>query len=142
MIIASSNHPILRFSSKDASDIIKLVYKIERKKLPDLAVIFTFNGFIRRINREFLRHNYVTDVITFCLGKDGGAEGEIYINLDAAKKQANYYKIPYAEEVRRLLIHGTLHLIGYDDGTAVKRKKMSEKEDKYLELIRKRKTSR
>jgi rRNA maturation RNase YbeY len=91
------------------------------------------------MNREFLKHDYVTDVIAFPLGEDGGVEGEIYINLDAARKQAREYGVTYTQESRRLLIHGALHLLGYDDTTIRRKKKMSEREDMYLELMKRKK---
>lgn len=87
---------------------------------------------MRRINRAFLGHDYSTDVISFPL-KDGlGFDGELYINLDRAKTQAKEYDVPYSQEVRRLLIHGTLHLLGYDDTTTKQRKRMQRREDYYL----------
>ncbi len=92
---------------------MQLVYQGEGKKLPALAIICTHNRFIRKINREFLKHDYATDVIAFPLGEDGGVEAEIYINLDAARNQAREYGVTYTQEVQRLLIHGALHLLGY-----------------------------
>ena len=112
MILLSTNHPYLRFPSKEVYRVLKIVYKEEGKEIPALAVICTHNQFIRKINREFLAHDYNTDVIAFPLNKDGGVEAEIYINLDAARNQAKEYNVTYTQEVRRLLIHGALHLIG------------------------------
>jgi probable rRNA maturation factor len=137
MFLISTNHPHLRFSRNDAVKILRLVYKKEKKELPELAIVFTYDGFIRKINKSFLCHDYVTDIITFPLGDDGDVEAEIYINLDAAKKQAGKYKITFGEEVRRLLIHGALHLMGYDDKLVKDRKKMSAREDMYLSRFRK-----
>jgi probable rRNA maturation factor len=136
MIHFSTDHPHLRFPSGDALRALYLVYKGERKELPSLAIVFTNDRFIRKINREFLSHDYITDVIAFPLGEDGGVEGEIYINLDAAKRQAREYHVAYTQESRRLLIHGVLHLLGYDDITERKKKFMHEQEDMYLELMK------
>ena len=135
MILLSTNHPHLRFPSKEVFRAVKNVYGKERKEIPALAVIFTHNVFIRKINREFLAHNYTTDVIAFSLGSDGGTEAEIYINLDAARNQAKKYNVSYTQEVRRLLIHGALHLIGYDDATQSGRKEMQAREEFYLVLL-------
>jgi probable rRNA maturation factor len=139
MILISTNHPHLRFSSRDVLRVLYLVYQGEGKELPSLAIVFTHSRSIRKINREFLKHDYVTDVIAFPLGEDGGVKGEIYINLDAARKQAHEYGVTYTQESRRLLIHGALHLLGYDDTTLRRKKKMSKREDMYLELMKKRK---
>jgi rRNA maturation RNase YbeY len=139
MILISTNHPHLRFPSGDVLRALYLVYQGEGKELPSLAIVFTHSRSIRKMNREFLKHDYVTDVIAFPLGEDGGVEGEIYINLDAARKQAREYAVTYTQESRRLLIHGALHLLGYDDTTIRRKKKMSEREDMYLELMKRRK---
>jgi probable rRNA maturation factor len=135
MILLSTNHPHLRFPSKEIFRAVKNVYKEEGKKNPSLAVICTHNRFIRKINREFLAHDYITDVVAFPLGNDGGVEAEIYINLDAARNQAKKYNVTYTQEVRRLLIHGALHLIGYDDKTQSEKNKMNAREDYYLALM-------
>jgi probable rRNA maturation factor len=139
MILISTNHPHLRFSSGEVLRVLNLVYLGEGKELPSLAIVFTHSRAIRKMNREFLKHDYITDVIAFPLGEDGGVEGEIYVNLDAARKQAREYGVTYTKESHRLLIHGALHLLGYDDTTMQKKKKMSEREDMYLELMERKK---
>jgi probable rRNA maturation factor len=135
MILISTNHPYLRFPSKEVICALKIVYKEEGKEIPALAVICTHNRFIRKINREFLAHDYITDVIAFPLGEDGGVEAEIYINLDAARNQAKKFNITYTQEVRRLLVHGALHLLGYNDKTPRGKNKMTIREEFYLALI-------
>lgn len=139
MILISTNHPHLRFSSGDVLRTLYLVYQGEGKELPSLAIVFTHSRSIKKMNREFLKHDYATDVIAFPLGEDGGVEGEIYINLDAAQRQAREYGVTYTQESRRLLVHGALHLLGYDDTTLRRKKKMSEREDIYLELMKRKK---
>jgi rRNA maturation RNase YbeY len=136
MIVISTNHPNLRFSNKDIIKTLKLVYRREGKKLPAIAVVLTYNNYIKKINREFLKHDYATDVISFSLGNDVGVEAEIYVNLDAAKRQAYKYKILYTEEVQRLLIHAVLHLIGYCDRKINEKRQMSIREDMYIGLIK------
>jgi len=136
MILLSTNHPHLRFPGKEISRTLKNVYKVERKEIPPLAVICTHNRFIRRINKEYLAHDYITDVVAFPLGNDGGIEAEIYINLDAARSQAKKYNVTYTQEVRRLLIHGALHLIGYNDKTQSEKNMMNARENFYLALVR------
>jgi rRNA maturation RNase YbeY len=138
MILISTNHPHLRFSSRDVLRALNLVYQSEGRELPSLAIVFTHSRFIRKMNREFLKHDYATDVIAFPLGEDSSMEGEIYINLDAAQKQAREYGVTYTHESHRLLIHGALHLLEYDDTTLRGKKKMSEREDMYLELMKRK----
>ena len=135
MILLSTNHPRLRFPSKEVFRALKIVYKKEGKEIPTLTVICTHNRFIRKINKEFLTHDYITDIIAFPLGNDGGVEAEIYVNLDAARNQAKKYNVTYTQEARRLLIHGALHLLGYDDKTQRQKIKMNAREEFYLALM-------
>jgi probable rRNA maturation factor len=135
MILLSTNHPRLRFPSKEVFRALKIVYKKEGKEIPSLAVVCTHNRFIRKINKEFLAHDTITDVIAFPLGNDGGVEAEIYVNLDAARNQAKKFNVTYTQEARRLLIHGALHLLGYDDNAQGKKRIMNAREEFYLGLM-------
>lgn len=83
-----------------------------------------------KLHREFMNIRGTTDVITFDLTDPGkGIEGEIYICLDQARRQARDYRVPLYQEVARLAAHGVLHLAGYDDRTETGRKQMSRYED-------------
>ena len=135
MILLSTNHPHLRFPGKEIFRALKLVYKNEGRDIPALAVICTHNRFIRRINKNFLAHDTVTDVIAFPPDEDGEGEAEIYINLDAARNQAKEYNDTYTQEARRLLIHAVLHMLGYNDKTQRGKSKMNAREEFYLALI-------
>jgi len=139
MILLSTNHPHLRFPGKEIFRALKLVYKKEGREIPALAVICTHNRFIRTINKNYLAHDSITDVIAFPPDEDGDGEAEIYINLDAARNQAKEYNVTYTQETRRLLIHGALHLFGYDDTTQRKMNMMRKREEYYLAFM-KRKT--
>lgn len=132
MILISTNHPYLRFTSKDVIRTLRRVYQGEGKAIPPLGVIFTHNSFIKKMNREFLKHNTITDVIAFSWGEDGGLESEIYINLDAARRQAQKYGVTFTGEVKRLLIHGALHLLGYRDKTLKEKVIMDRQENFYV----------
>jgi rRNA maturation RNase YbeY len=138
MIDIYTNHPNLRFSYKETLRTLQHVYAGERKPLPALAVVFTHNRFIKTINKKFLNHDYSTDVIAFPLGSDVGVEAELYINLDAARRQASEYGATFTQETKRLLIHGALHLLGYNDTTENKRTKMHVREDQYLAKLEKK----
>jgi rRNA maturation RNase YbeY len=135
MILLSTNHPHLRFPGKEIFRALKIVYKEEGREIPALAVICTHNRFIRKINKNFLAHDTATDVMAFPPGDDDDGEAEIYINLDAARNQAKKYNVPYTQETRRLLIHGALHLFGYDDKTQSKKNTMRKREEYYLALM-------
>jgi probable rRNA maturation factor len=134
MIDVASNHPTLRFPKRETFRAIQSVLEYESVRSFHVSVVFVGSRFIRRINRRYLHHDYVTDVIAFPLGEGKGTplEGEIYVNLDRARSQARDYKVLFSEETRRLLIHGTLHLLGFDDTTSRKKARMTRRENLLL----------
>ena len=134
MIFTTNDHPSLRFPRRETFRAIQSVLKYESVRSFRLSVVYVGSRTIRSINRRFLGHDYVTDVIAFPLGdsSEPGAEAEIYINLDRAKSQARQYGVTFADETRRLLIHGTLHLLGYSDADPRQKARMTRREDLYL----------
>lgn len=126
-------HSSLRVPSRGAVRVVSGVFRREHAVRWRVSVVFSDDRMSRRINRKFLRHDRPTDVLAFPLGRDDGRwEGEIYINLDKAARQARTYGVTAANEVARLLIHGSLHLLGYDDISATKRNRMKAREDRYV----------
>lgn len=107
----------------------KYVKRVLGQRKASISIVFVDSHRCKSINRTFLGHNFVTDVISFRLEQPPGLEGEVYVNLDRAKQQAQEYNVSFANEVTRLVIHGTLHLIGYDDVKASDAKKMKLMED-------------
>ncbi len=101
-------------------------------RVASIAVILVDDDRLLQMNRRFLSHDYLTDVITFPI-ESRPIEGEIYISLDRAREQARDYGHGLTDEVRRLAAHGALHLAGYDDATELERERMRMLEDRYLE---------
>ena len=100
----------------------------------DINVIFTSDIHLSDLKKEFFSKDQWTDVITFPLQVDSKyIEGEIYISMPTAKKNANSFKEPYEKELVRLIIHGTLHLLGIEDKSREQKKKMTVLEEKFLE---------
>lgn len=91
---------------------------------------------IKEINVEFLEHDYYTDVITFDYSSDLKIIGEIYLSFDTIKRNASDFKTGFEKELRRVLLHGILHLIGYNDKSENEIKEMRLKEDIYLEKFK------
>ncbi len=89
---------------------------------------------MKKLNGTYLRRWTATDVLTFPLHEKGAKTitGEIYVNLDQARRQARIYGVTIKAECARLVIHGALHLIGYDDATPRQKKRMTALEDRYL----------
>ncbi|MEK9137871.1 MAG: rRNA maturation RNase YbeY, partial [Bacteroidota bacterium] len=95
---------------------------------------FVDNREIRKINRTFLKHDFATDVLSFLLG-DGNLLGEVVISTEYAAREAKRHGLAVEEELLRYVAHGTLHLLGYDDVTAAKKKVMWSKQEGYLGKI-------
>lgn len=98
----------------------------------DISVIITDDQTLREINVQFLKHNYFTDVITFNYCIENVVNGEIYISINTIERNAFNYNVSLKEEVRRVIIHGILHLVGYDDKLKRDKILMKEKEDFWL----------
>lgn len=103
-------------------------------------MVFVGSRRCRRLNRDWLGHDEVTDVISFPLGEAERVEGEVYVNLDRARTQSRAYGVPEREEVARLVAHGVLHLAGYDDRTVREARRMREAEDRTLAAVRRGRT--
>lgn len=97
-------------------------------------IVITTDGKVYEINREFLGHDYYTDIITFNYNRGKSVNGEIYISAQRVKENAEKFGVTLNSEIRRVIFHGFLHLCGYDDSTAEGKKRMSEMEEMYLAL--------
>jgi probable rRNA maturation factor len=108
-------------------------YALAAQKVRDAAISITLlsDQEIHTLNREWLRHDYPTDIITFPLESDP-LEADIVISADAARRQSREYRIHVRTELARLVIHGILHLTGYDDATEAQRDLMKRREDELL----------
>jgi len=102
--------------------------------------IFCNDAFLLSMNNTYLRHDTLTDVITFDYSehpdKSKGISGEIYISLERVRENAKDFKVSVREETCRVMAHGVLHLLGYGDKNAAQKKAMRQKEDLYLSLLR------
>lgn len=121
-------------------NLIKFIEKViqEENKVPgDLNFIFTDDETLLLMNTEFLGHDYYTDVITFGEKDDKTVNGEVYLSVDRIKENAEIYNVKLEEETLRVLIHGVLHLCGYDDKSEYERRIMRDAEGKYIKLFMK-----
>lgn len=121
--------------NRELKQIIKKIITEEKKSAGDLLYIITNDRSIRKINKEFLKHDYFTDVISFSYIEEGILNGEVYISIDTVRINAHNYKVSLLNEMARVIIHGTLHLCGYDDGTEAQKREMSILEDKWLKKL-------
>jgi probable rRNA maturation factor len=103
------------------------------KKTGDIAYIFCSDERILEINKQYLNHDYYTDIITFDYSDSKTISGDIFISLDTVRSNAVDFGVDFEEELKRIIIHGVLHLCGQDDKTPELRKQMTEKENDALE---------
>ncbi|HWP82656.1 MAG TPA: rRNA maturation RNase YbeY [Bacteroidota bacterium] len=132
----SIQHPRLSFPRRETFRVLRRVLRLESLNGLNISVVFVNHRFMRTMNKRFLGHDYSTDVIAFPLDDLFGDDAEIYVNLDRAKSQARQYGVSMREEVRRLLIHGVLHLAGYHDKTTKEQTMMTLREDALLSLLK------
>ena len=107
----------------------------ENKKLGDLSFIFCDQKSFLKKNIKYLNHNTMSDVITFDYSSKEKISGDIFINIDCIVLNAKKFNTPFMTEFYRVMIHGVLHLIGYNDKSDSEKLKMREKEDIYLSEI-------
>lgn len=111
------------------------LFKMEKQSLSSLNYIFCSDAYLLKINREYLKHDFLTDIITFPISTPGDpVEADIYISIDRVKENAANFKTTAQEELRRVIFHGALHLCGYNDKNSRQIKIMRQKEDDYLAL--------
>ncbi len=125
-------HPRRRVNGKAVARYARRVLGEEGYRYGQVSVIAVDSRFCRRLNREFLGHDAVTDVLSFPLETGEAMQGEVYVNLDRARIQAHEFNVPERHELARLVIHGTLHLTGYDDRSPRRARRMKAAEEKHL----------
>ena len=108
------------------------VFKREKKRVASINYIFCSDQYLLQINKDFLLHDYYTDIITFDLSDKNAIVGEIYISVDRVKDNANVQGTSFSNELLRVMFHGVLHLCGYGDKTKSEITVMRQKEDYYL----------
>ena len=105
------------------------------KKVGELAFIFCSDEKILEVNQNFLQHDYYTDIITFDYCEGEIVSGDIFISVERVAENATSHNVEYKEELLRVLAHGVLHLIGFQDKSPKKKKEMTENEDLCISLF-------
>ena len=138
-IIFRSADKSLSLAGKNAlKEFIIRLFKKEKHTLGSVTYVFCSDEYLLQINRDFLQHDYYTDIITFGLsGRGEPIEAEIYISIDRVKDNAANLGVSFTNEVCRVIFHGALHLCGYKDKRKSEIATMRAKEDQYLRLYQK-----
>lgn len=120
---------------REISAWIKNVASVYGKKVGDIAYIFCNDDKILEVNREYLQHDYYTDIITFDYTEGNVVAGDIFISLDTVRSNSELLGVPYRQELHRVIIHGILHLCGIDDKGEGEREIMEKEENKALAML-------
>ena len=113
---------------------LRLVAESEIKRVGDISIIFCSDNYILDINQKYLQHDYFTDIITFDYCQDDRLSGDLFISVDSVRENSIEYGTDFPDELNRVIVHGILHLIGYDDHTDEEIAEMRKKENYYLSL--------
>ncbi|HIG74433.1 MAG TPA: rRNA maturation RNase YbeY [Bacteroidetes bacterium] len=131
-----NEHPSLRLTDAVVHAAAERVAAGEGVRWVEVNVILGDHALVRELNREWLQHDWNTDVVSFPLDEEGEArgeiEGEVYVDLDTAREEAPAHGASFETEALRYVIHGLLHLAGYDDASDEERAAMRTLEDRYL----------
>ena len=106
----------------------------EKKKIGDINYIFCSKEQLKKMNNDYLSKNYETDVISFDFTKDNKISGDIYISTETVKKNSIIFNVGFNNELKRVMVHGLLHLLNYNDKNKQELKTMREKENFYINL--------
>lgn len=126
-----------QFKLKNKKRIIRWLYNIcavEKRELESLTYVFCSDAYLVEFNKKYLKHNTLTDILTFDYSNSKFINGEIYISIPRIKENARIFEQSFDSELRRVISHGLLHLIGYNDKTPAQKAEMQLKEEACLSL--------
>lgn len=133
--------PSERLKKQSLKELMKAVLTAEQAPSAAITLVLVDDDYITKLNKEFLKKETTTDVLSFNFGDKALSdflEGEVYANLDQIKRQAKDYHVTFEEELYRIIVHGLLHLLGYDDHDGEAQQIMTAKEDAYLSSFNQR----
>lgn len=120
--------------NKHTDWIIQIVAR-KGYEIEELNYIFCDDLFLLDLNKRFLNHDYFTDILTFPAEAEGRLMGDIFISVERVKENAELFQTGFDDELRRVMIHGALHLMGISDSTPEEKEEMRREEDEALELF-------
>jgi rRNA maturation RNase YbeY len=118
------------------SDWLSEVCVLEDRILREVSVVFVSDEGLLEMNKEYLMHDYYTDIITFDYCEEDDVIGDLFISVDRVKENAHDHKATFDQEMSRVLVHGVLHLCGYGDKSEDEERTIREKENFYLNKLK------
>ena len=122
-------------SEPEYSDWIARIITSESRSFSEMSFIFCNDDYLLKLNKEFLNHDTLTDIITFDYTEDAVISGDIFISIERVKENASELGTQFDEEILRVMAHGVLHLMGYKDKKATDRAIMREKENDKIKMF-------
>lgn len=114
---------------------LKSVIVSEEKKLEEVSFIFCDDKYLLELNQKYLNHDTLTDIITFDNSIGNLLEGDIFISTQRVAENADIYEVTFVMELKRVMVHGILHLCGYKDGSLKEKELMRQKEDEKIKMF-------
>lgn len=119
---------------RKTNEWLKLAAESEIRRIGNISIIFCSDNYVLDINQKYLQHDYFTDIITFDYCEGDRLSGDLFISVDSVRENSVEFGTEFKDELNRVIIHGLLHLVGYDDHTENDIKLMRSKENYYLSL--------
>lgn len=119
---------------RKTNEWLKLAAESEIRRVGNISIIFCSDNYVLDINQKYLQHDYFTDIITFDYCEGDRLSGDLFISVDSVRENSVEFGTEFKDELNRVIIHGLLHLVGYDDHTEKDIKLMRSKENYYLSL--------
>ena len=114
---------------------VKHIIYSEDNEVGELSFVFCDDTFLLEINQKFLGHDTLTDVITFDYSDDGVVSGDVFISIERLKENSDIFNCKLLDELQRVMAHGVLHLLGYDDKSEGDLREMRAKEEEKMKLF-------
>ena len=124
-----------KLKRRKTSGWINSVIHSEGKYTGDISFVFCSDAYLLEINKEFLRHDYFTDIVTFDYVVGDMISGDIFISIERIVENSIEFQTTFENELSRVLVHGVLHLIGYKDKNENDKLLMTEKENYYIKVL-------
>ncbi len=119
---------------RKTNEWLKLAAESEIRRIGNISIVFCSDNYVLDINQKYLQHDYFTDIITFDYCEGDRLSGDLFISVDSVRENSVEFGTEFKDELNRVIIHGLLHLVGYDDHTEKDIKLMRSKENYYLSL--------
>jgi rRNA maturation RNase YbeY len=123
------------FAEESLIEYVNELIVSEKGQLGDVSVIFCSDNYLLQVNKQYLNHDYYTDIITFDYVDNDIISGDLFISVDRIKENALEYQCTFIRELYRVVFHGVLHLVGYNDKTDEEQNLMTKKENQYLGVV-------